>query len=64
MECRMFGLTKLDLRKMAFDLTEINKIYYNFCKKTATAGKPEICLILIYNFKLVVLNYFQKAKID
>lgn len=58
MECRMFGLTMLDLRKLAFDLAEINKIDHNFCKKTATAGKPEINLIVMYFFKLFVLNYF------
>lgn len=54
----MFGLTMLDLRKLAFDLAEINKIDHNFCKKTATAGKPEINLIVMYFFKLFVLNYF------
>lgn len=51
MEGRLFGLTMLDLRKLAFDLAEKNKIDHNFCKKTGTAGKPEVCLIFIYYFK-------------
>jgi len=51
MEFRMFGLTMLDLKKLAFDLAEINKIDDNFCKNTAIAGKPEIILILMYFVK-------------
>lgn len=51
MEGRLFGLTMLDLRKLAFDLAEKNKIDNHFCKKTGAAGKHEVCLIFIYCFK-------------
>lgn len=48
MESKMFGLTMLDLRKLAFDLAKMNKIDYHFCEKTAAAGKPEVFKIIFY----------------
>lgn len=50
----MFGLTMLDLRKLAFDLAKMNKIDQHFCEKIAAAGKPEVCLIIFF----INLNYF------
>ena len=39
MEEKLFGLTYIDLRKMAYELAEANSVEHNFNKKDRMAGK-------------------------